>query len=921
MLKPQDCIGCPLYNISSGFSVPEGAGTSGVVIVGEALGYDEFIDGLPFRPRAQAGSKLEEAFSLASTSRPNFKLYNTIQCQPPNNELVGMPYAPGAIAHCKVHRDREIGGFKTPFTKVILGLGNTPLKALTGLSGEAKNKESVTYLRGYVLKSEYGLYIPSLHPAFLRRGNPHLTPFLAADIRKALQVAKGEYRDYLGGPDYVAPKYQTHPSLDEAIAFYHRVKDNPNLLLAYDIETPLISGLDEDERALEGEIPINLIQFSLARREAIAFPYFGQFVDVAKAIMALPNIKANHNCWGFDNPILEAHGFKLNGRIHDTQWMFKTWHPTLERSLQKVSSLVYFPFPWKHLYGTQLEWYGCADVDAIQWIVARLPKLMVADGTWACYKSHVFDLYTNSLLPASKRGIPVSRERWTQLKADLEWRVAKAEAELNSLVPDSIRSLHPKAGYKREPKEITLLRENYISAATSLLSQGKKPSKTLPQLAQARFRLVRRAFLLEDGSTEVRWARLEAFKAGSSQQVIRYLRHQEENAPTVELAKAYSVPMTLPKRGAEARETTSGDELEWIAERTNDLALKLILDIRSLNTTLNNMLPNWEPGADGRVHTSWNFKPSTGQLATTGPNIQNASKHTEVGQEFRRIIEAPEAWEFSEVDYKTFHVAIMAWIADDPTYLRYARIDPHSIFASNIINDPSIPIVDLQHMTDEEIKAICKRIKASYAEVRQNVAKPAVLGNQLGLGYKRLHAQNKKYIKSEDAAKALQAQLARIFPKVEIAKEHLLELAHRQRELKNPWGRRQEFFEVYVNKFVPKFGGWKRLSGSDAEKALAFMVQSCAFGMIAEKILECERKGLNEKYGWINTIHDSSMFLRLVTDRVSFTKEVVPIYQAPCTWLKASCCPEGLSVNVEHLVGRNWQYYHEVNNPEGMREI
>ena len=39
-----------------GFSHDEGACTSGVLIVGEALGHNERQDGLPFRPMAQGGS-------------------------------------------------------------------------------------------------------------------------------------------------------------------------------------------------------------------------------------------------------------------------------------------------------------------------------------------------------------------------------------------------------------------------------------------------------------------------------------------------------------------------------------------------------------------------------------------------------------------------------------------------------------------------------------------------------------------------------------------------------------------------------------------------------------------------------------------------------------------------------------------------
>ena len=59
-----------------GFSQTEGTGSNGVLVVGEALGGEEARDGLPFRPKAAAGSKLEEAFKLPpSNRRYNISLY------------------------------------------------------------------------------------------------------------------------------------------------------------------------------------------------------------------------------------------------------------------------------------------------------------------------------------------------------------------------------------------------------------------------------------------------------------------------------------------------------------------------------------------------------------------------------------------------------------------------------------------------------------------------------------------------------------------------------------------------------------------------------------------------------------------------------------------------------------------------------
>jgi uracil-DNA glycosylase family 4 len=928
MLKPPQCRGCPLFSKSNGFSIPDGNGTNGVVVVGEALGYEEYLDGQPFRPRAQAGSKLEEAFQISQTPRQGFLLYNTIQCNP-FHDNIDTPDARDAIAFCKVHRDKVIGGFRTPFTKTLLGLGQTPLVALTGVSGEAKNKESITHLRGYVFPTSYGPMVASLHPSYLRRGKPSLTPFLVADLKKALAIAKGEYRSYRGGPDYVEPRYQIHPSLDEAQSFYYRVKDSPKLLLTYDIETPLFADLEEDEREGLSAITPTLIQFSLAKGEGIAFPYIPGYIELSKKIMALPNIKANHNTWNFDNPILQANGFEIGGKIHDTLWMFKQWHPGLERGLQKVASLFNFPFPWKHLYGAQLEWYGCADVDAVQWIMDGLPKLMAKDGTWGCYKEHVFNLYSGPLLRASKIGIPVSIDKWNALFTSIKERMKTMDKEIQALIPEHLKNCSPAHGYKRVPKVVEEITESYITQAKAKLAQGILPKATLRQVVKKMLGMEKRHFVYEEKNkatgesiqvSEDRWCKVLPFTA-SSVQVIKYLKWKQTQCTTKAERFLYEVPMTTQKRGEDSRATTGKDEIKYIVEKTGDPVLSRVMSLRSYQKMLTNDLPNWKPGEDGKVHTTWGFKAPSGQLDSTKPNIQNCSKHSELGQEFRGIIEAEVGYEFSEIDYKTFHVAVMGWVANDPSYIKYSQMDPHSIFGSHIVDDPDIPPVDLERMTPAQIKEITTKFKAKYKEVRQNVAKPSVLGNQLGLGPMRLHRQNRKYITSKGEAERLQAILARLFPIVEKAKVFLQELAHRQKYLSNPWGRRQDFWEVFTYAWDKRIGNWKRGSGGDSERAIAFMVQSCAFGMIAEKILECERLGYNERFQWINTIHDSSQFYHRLEQRAEFIAKVISIYTTPCIWLKAPACPEGLVVGVDYSVGRNWRTYDPETNPEGMREI
>ena len=70
------------------------------------------------------------------------------------------------------------------------------------------------------------------------------------------------------------------------------------------------------------------------------------------------------------------------------------------------------------------------------------------------------------------------------------------------------------------------------------------------------------------------------------------------------LAKLYVVPTT--PRGD--KETTSTDELQYLYDKTGDEVFLKTIEIRGLDTVINNFIPNWAPASDGCVHTTWGFK-------------------------------------------------------------------------------------------------------------------------------------------------------------------------------------------------------------------------------------------------------------------------------------------------------------------------
>lgn len=935
--------------------------------MGESLGFEEMMEGKPFRPKASAGSKLEEIFRLVSRdtlkplTRDNFLLWNIIACQPPGNELRGSPYEANAIRHCRRHFDSVLPPIPdhSASSRVILALGNTALTSLTGVTGDFESKQSITHLRGYTFQTKYGLVVSSLHPAFLRRGMNHLTPLVVEDLKKVLDIAGGRFiHPY--HHDYRKPNYQTSPSQDDAKSFYYRVKDSGRAILSFDIETPETSNIDEDERDELASAEIKLVQFSLNKHEGIALPYRNGYIQIIHDILGLSNVKANHNTWNFDNPRLQAKGVVLGGLVHDTMWMFKHWHSRLPRGLQSVASLVGFPFPWKHLYSSMLEWYGCADVDAVQWIIRALPPLMKERGVWDGYMKHVVGMYT-VLSGASDRGIPVSEEGRQALTINFKEKLKTYDTNLQEIIPDEVKNITPKRirtaedgtkeidyGYLRQPKIISTELERYERLSKELQCNGKSVASFDDYVFKIH-NLVYANFRNSDGNISQRWCKVEPFKA-SSTQLIRYLHWKQSQLQTEidellnlrgnrqnpeltkqinelkELAECYDVPLTLKTK----KETTGKKELEEIYFKTGDPVLEMVMKVRSLGTNLNNYIPNWKPSRDGAVHTQWGFTASSGQKDSRRPNILNCSKHTEYGNEFRSIIIARQGRCFVEFDKKSFHVATMGYCANDKDYIRFSQIDPHSIFASYV--DPTLIGQSISFKwSDKDIKEAAEAVKKESKkrgkldhgiDIRQAMAKPTVLGNQLGLGARKLQWQNRRHIHTLAQAEKLQDIINGLFPKVSAFKDNIREKAHIDRYLLSVFGFIQYFYDVFAFRFDKKSNQWRKHPGEDSEKVIAFPVQNNAFGMIDREMLEMERQGICEEHWFINTIHDSVIFEPEIGKRDRCIEEVTRIMNKPCPILVNDATgPEGLIVKVDASVGFNWKAWDEERNPGGLQEV
>ena len=952
---PLSCEGCPLStNPGCGkFTAVEGKGGLGVLLVGEASGKTEAEEGLPFRPQAQAGGVLQKAIARAGWLPDQFWITNVIRCRPPRDWLEGAPWERAAIEHCSPNLERVI---ETLRPKAIVALGTVATRELTGMIGPAKEKRSISYLRGYPIATRYGPVVPSFHPAYLARGKMQYLGLLMRDIAIAIEVAQGR-REVVFDPARVV-EYGPH-NMKGALELLARAEADLSLIIAYDLETTYSPGADEDalvafsrdqvgeagsfeeeewEDDLEEEegeddrwrdrsaldvekAEIGSIQFSLAPGQGITLPWKGEYVEVARRLLALPNPKAGHNIWLFDDPILARHGVEVAGIRHDTMWMWLHLQPDLSAHLQAVAGIYGMPFVWKHLHGSQANFYGAADVDAVQRIIRVLPGELERDGLWRAY-DQLKRGFRQLLARMEKRGIPVDRDRLTELRDWLVGELGRLDREIQVLVPSELKPFSPKEGYVDKPNDLKEVLRRLPEIAG--LAKTKRPAavKAMP-LDDERVRQAAEALGYEIRQVErdgMRIVKPLPFKANSSQQMINYIR-----------SKGYRVPIAF-KTG---KETSAAKELLRLYEKHRDPVFSTAIESRQTRKLMDAytgkpgpdgaVIGGWVPGPDGRLRATFLFR-STGQLAARDPNVLTTPKRNkELAFKFRKCIVAPPGHKIVTFDMASFHALTTGLEARDASYMRLARLDVHSYVAGWMVGFPGIETA--LALSDSDLKLFLKEIRKRYGQVRDNQAKPAVHGTNFGQGYKRLYHEYREHFVSEMAAKRLLDLLREIFPLLFQWQDAVVEEADRLGKLVSRYGFQRWFHDAKKWELSKRTGKWEHVPSKDAEKAKAFLPANDAHCYLQTKLMEMDELGWLDRYGLANVIHDEVFFVtedRLVEECLWNVKG--KLEEMDLVLMDPIVAPDGFWCAADGKVGQNWADWNDDPakgplNLEGMREV
>jgi len=146
----KDCYRCPLGNTRTNLVLGTGDEKAEIMFVGEAPGFHEDKQGIPFV--GPAGQLLDQLLASIGLQRPQVYIANTLKCRPPENR----DPQPQELQTCTPFLFKQIAIIKP---RIICTLGNHATKTLLATS------TGISQLHGKLIRKGELAYVPLFHPA------------------------------------------------------------------------------------------------------------------------------------------------------------------------------------------------------------------------------------------------------------------------------------------------------------------------------------------------------------------------------------------------------------------------------------------------------------------------------------------------------------------------------------------------------------------------------------------------------------------------------------------------------------------------------------------------------------------------------------------------------------------------------------
>lgn len=915
LIKPESCKGCVLYGNGCGFVPASGSGDNGVLIVLEAAGEHEAKEGIPVV--GKAGYYLFQALKRVGIEREQFRIHNILSCRPPNNKLAGMHYEQSAITFCAPNIDRTIKDHiehaksvgKTP---VIVTLGRIAFKAIMGYTDRSPIMRE-DYLN-YVHQAHGAWVIAADHPSYLMRGNNNLLPVLQFAFTRALEIAAN-------GFSYAKPAYLLDPNpstFQTWVQGYQRAfTQDPEILLSYDIETPMKQGKNEEKVAkeLDDDYTILRISFSYRPGEAVSIPWQSPYLPYIEELFRMPGVKVGWNNSHYDAPRIKAQGIQIVGDELDGMLMWHVLNSALPKGLGFVT-----PFygqslsMWKHLSSAEPAFYNAKDADAALQIILGVMKDLKSTDTWPVFDRHVTQL-NRVLSYMSRIGVLRDEDLRKSSEVKLAGMLDQVEQGMEAAVPQEARKLKV---FKKAPKVITpdLIQVagevkvkvcpacGAIAAAAHFKSVGKKKLKAgVKENPCVGLKAVKTV------ATTSLWAKPLPFKVSkvglsAYQKSLKHaaIINRRENRVTFDEDALKTLIKKYPK-----------DPLYPSIMKHREYQKLLSTYVGVTNELTGVVRGGMVIGADGRIHPEFTHNPSTLRMACQNPNMQNlprAGKDKDGNESLatlvRNLIVASPGNLLVEFDYSAIEAVLVGYFAGLPDYIRLAKMGIHSYLASHVLGRPA----DLT-WSDADLRAYFKEIKGSkdqHVATIYNGSKRAIHLSGYGGTPRKMNQAEPDTFPTVAHAERMQGMYFDLFPAVKRWQLSCQLQAEKDGFLRNPFGYIHRFYKVFSYK---KEGGkWVRGQGDDQNKVLAFLPQSTAAGIIKEAMLRLFYDRFDEAGQFMRLqVHDSLVSdvpRNYIPDFSTIVKEEMekPVPELPLP--SSYGMGEALIIETDGKVGQRW---------------
>lgn len=475
--RPSFCDACPIGHLTEGY-VPLQRGTGRELWVGEAASEEDAKKGKPFV--GGAGSWLNSMLRSARIARSTLNIINTIGCRPPQNVFPGSEKwtwtdratARQAVEYCRQHHLEPTLVQLDPSR--VVALGDEALQATTGRKGILMWRGSALPLRGHMERGPK--VVPTLHPNFLMR-QASLFPVAVRDLRRGLELP----------PE----NYDLYPMLEAVKAFHEPI-------VSFDFEW--------DEWG-------NVTMCGVAGQwyRALVVPFEKEFIPEIRRILENAEILIGHNLIDAEMKFIDAWGWKLQGKLHDTMLAQHLIQPDMKHGLHFVASVFTSKVFWKghgeeqedeagNILPTGAQWKTWDSPDAIPRQFGGYGGCHSADEAWRLYNARDTDgtlqadpeifrvlrdfgqehVYWNVSIPAAyicrdinAEGLRIDPSRVASIREALERDIAITEVQL----PEGLK-----------PYEAAITKQVEAPAGTyrakTLRCKGTKKAKTTHELVE-----------------------------------------------------------------------------------------------------------------------------------------------------------------------------------------------------------------------------------------------------------------------------------------------------------------------------------------------------------------------------------------------------------------------------------------------------